>query len=187
MDVIADSPSVADWLQGWGTVAGAVFAAIAAVVALVVLQHDRQMSRSSEMEQAAAQARSILALIDAEWQAGSVREVNFSIRNFSLGLILDIDFAFRRADGVAHQGGLVSSDLLRPGTTSKVWKMPLDPEVDLRSAQREVGVIPPDLFETRIVFTDAAGRRWRRDGRAQPVRLDIGESVNLMAWAKAED
>jgi hypothetical protein len=180
----AGSPSATDWLQGWGTVAGAIFAAVAAVVAVAVLRHDRRTSREAEAERAAEQSRSVLAGIDAEWEKDSIQEVEFSLHNLSQGIIVDIGFAFRRADGVAHQGGLVSVNVLPPGKSSRMWKMSLDPEVNIRLTDDKLGVMPPDLFETRVIFTDAAGRRWRRDGRAQPVRLYTQESEDLLAWVK---
>jgi hypothetical protein len=79
--VSASSPSIADWLQAWGTVAGAFFAALAAFVAVAVLHHDRRASRASEAEQAAGQARSVLVDVNAQWEKDAIDEVEFSIKN----------------------------------------------------------------------------------------------------------
>jgi hypothetical protein len=182
----SSSPSLADWLQGWGTVAGSTFAALAAVAAVAVFLHDRAARRREEADSAAAQARAILVLVDAKWAEPELSEVTFILKNFSHEVIVDIKVCFRRHDERAAQGGITGYDYLGPGESAG-WQVPLDPPVAITDDVLPDGMVPPDLLPTRIVFTDAAGRRWRRDARQQPVRLHIDEDPDLIAWAESRE
>jgi hypothetical protein len=57
--VIADAPtpSMADWLQAWGTIAAAVFSALAVLFAALLLRHELVVRREERADRDAAQAR----------------------------------------------------------------------------------------------------------------------------------
>jgi hypothetical protein len=59
-------PDVADWLQGWGTVAGAVFSALAFLATLGLLLHEIRVRRRDEEDPMAQQARLITTITRAE-------------------------------------------------------------------------------------------------------------------------
>jgi hypothetical protein len=183
-----DGPTLADWLQGWGTVAGALFAALAAVAAVAVLMHDRAVRRNDEADAAAAQARGVLVLVDADWDEREITEATFIVKNFSSNVILDISLGYRPRNGLRNLDvDMTGSDYLGPGDSSKPWVVRLDPPVPIATDLIPPGVMPPDVIPTRVAFTDAAGRRWRRDGRAQPVRLGSDEDADIIGWARAGD
>ena len=184
MAPVADGPTLADWLQGWGTVGGTVFAALAAVAAVAVLMHDRAVRRADEADTAAAQARAVIVLVNAKWDEPQVTDVWFTLRNFSNSVILDIRFGYRYRDSQGRlEGGEFRREYLAPGESTESEKMRLDQPVQAWDTL-PAGVIPPDLFPTRVIFTDAAGRRWRRDGRAQPVRFGPEDEPDITEWAR---
>lgn len=164
-----------------------MFAALAAIAAVAVLRHDRAVRREDEADAAAAQARGVLVLVDADWDSREIAEVTFSVKNFSSNVVLDIAFAYRHRDGLGNvNAGAFGTDYLAPGDSSKAWLVRLDPPVPIAADLIPPEVMPPDVIPTRVAFTDAAGRRWRREGRAQPVRLGPDEEPDIIGWAQAD-
>lgn len=170
-------PSLPDWLQGWGTVTGSVFAALAAVAAVAVFVHDRSARRRDEADAAAAQARSVLVLIEADGSESELTEITLVLRNFSREIVFDVAIAFRRVDGLPP-GATMEHGYLEPDGTIRESALALVTPLPFTR-----GDWPRDLVQTKLVFTDAAGRRWLREGRGQPRRLGVDEVVDLRAWS----
>ena len=53
-------PSVTDWMQGWGTVLGALFSGIAALGAVILIWHELSVRREERLEREVAQARTVI-------------------------------------------------------------------------------------------------------------------------------
>lgn len=167
---------MADWLQGWGTVAGAVFAAAAATTAAAVLRHDRAARRRDDNDAAAGQARSVVVLLDAQWELPELTEIGLVLHNFSPEVIFDIGIAYRRRDTAGIPGDTIGMDFVKPHGSSR-WAVTLDPPLPIADAP-----FPPDLIETRLLFTDARGRRWHRRSRDQPTRVGVRGDPDLATW-----
>jgi hypothetical protein len=52
-----------EWIQAWATVAGTLFAAAAAVSAILLLRHEIHVRRREQRDTDAAQARSVIMTI----------------------------------------------------------------------------------------------------------------------------
>lgn len=101
--------SLAEWLQAWGTVAGALFAAVAAVAAFLLLLHEIKVRRRDEADKRASTARSVLvafgqpkgkwATHDAE---GSITFIELYMHNFSRYPILNVAVSAERLNGGAR-------------------------------------------------------------------------------------
>ena len=123
--------------------------------------------------------------MDANWEEREITEATFVVKNFSSSVILDISLGYRPRNGLGNVDvDMIGSDFLGPGDSSEPWVVRLDPPVPIAADLIPPGVTPPDVIPTRVVFTDAAGRRWRRDGRAQPVRLGPDEDPDIIGWAR---
>lgn len=164
-------PSVTDWLQAWGTLAGALFAAVAAIAAFLLLLHEIRIRRSDEADGRASTARSILVSYGqpkGEWPTdktnGSITHIELHMHNFSRYPILDVAMSADRLDG-GPRFGTWSTGILRPGMSSTA-KWTLNPPV---SWPTNMG--PPGLFRTKITFTDDNGLRWQRIDGQQPIRI----------------
>jgi hypothetical protein len=147
--------------------------------------HDRSVRRKDEADAAAAQARGVFVLMDANWEEREITQATFIVKNFSSNVILDISLGYRPRNGLGNVDvDMIGSDFLGPGDSSEPWVVRLDPPVPIAADLIPPGMMPPDVIPTRVVFTDAAGRRWRRDGRAQPVRLGPDEDPDIIRWAR---
>jgi hypothetical protein len=163
--------SLTDWLQAWGTVAGALFAAVAAVAAFLLLLHEIKIRRREDADTRASTARSILVTFGqpkGKWATheteGSITFIELYMHNFSRYPILDVAVSAERLDGGASLNTW-TTDILMPGA-SRTTKWTLDPPVTWPTT-----VDPPGLFRTKITFTDDNGLRWQRIDRQQPSRI----------------
>jgi hypothetical protein len=156
---------LADWLQGWGTVAGAIFSGLAAVATFALLLHEVRLRRFERRETEIAQARSVFVVLEdpeAGWQGDTVVQPTFTLRNLSSNVISDVWVEVHLRDGSGSTSA--SADHLAAGERLVLpWG---DPSPIPWPAQ----LSPPDLFDISTSFTDAAGIRWERLGRRQPTR-----------------
>jgi hypothetical protein len=167
----AKTPSVTDWMQAWGTVAAAVFSALAFVGTVGLLLHEVRTRRRDEADRIAGQARMVLiSVFDAHDndEGGLVRMVNIHVRNHSASPIIDVDvLAIHRVpeDGSSEPDTLTfQTESIEPGhSDSELWLL----RTPIRWAP---GTPLAESFNTRIAFTDAEGLRWIREGRAEPRR-----------------
>jgi hypothetical protein len=171
------STSTANWLQAWGTLAGAVFAAAAAIAAFLVLVHEIKIRRRDEQDIRASTARSVLVTSGdpvGKWTTrdtdGQISSMELYMNNFSRSPVVDVAVSAERLDG-GPRFGLWSTDLLIPGERrAKNWI--LDPPLHW-----PYSLDPPGLIRTRITFTDDNGLRWERIDREQPVRIFAANSA----------
>jgi hypothetical protein len=155
---------VTDWLQAIGEVLGALFAAVAGVIAYLVLRHEIRGRRADDLDRLASQARLILPLMDVDGErGGQVHKFRFAIRNFSDGVILHPNWRVYRVDTgekIVHN----QSEAMLAGAGIGV-------EVELDTPIHwEPHVSPPALVRQEIVFTDVRGTRWKRTDQGQPQR-----------------
>jgi hypothetical protein len=170
-------PTITDWLQGIGTTAGTIFAAVAAFAAIMLFRHEIKVRRHDEADKQAAQARSVFVTFEevtsADPQVGGlilprdddklVASVDIYIHNLSDAVIADASWKATRTDTndvILRMG----NDILGPGEKSGM-RCTLNPPQLWRLETH-----PPDLFRFDLQFTDARGLRWRRVNREQPVR-----------------
>lgn len=186
-DTVCVTASTTDWLQAWGTVAGAVFAAAAAVAAFLVLLHEIRVRRRDEADLRAATARMVIVTTGdvkgAEPQEnapGSLTSVEVYVNNFSRFPVVDVSLAVGRVNGKREY--MWASDLIRPGE-SQLIKCVFHPPVAW-----PYSVHPPSLLRTVIIFTDDNGFRWQRVDRNQPSRIVIdGDLPEWYLWPRRSD
>lgn len=171
--------STADWLQAWGTVAGAVFAAAAAVAALLVLVHEIRIRRRDENDLRAATARLVLVTTGDEKGTrpkenapGSITSMELYVNNFSRFPVVDVSVIAERLSG--ERVYTWATDLLKPGE-STLLKCVFHPPITWPYL-----IHPPSLVRTKMIFTDDNGFRWQRIDRQQPSR--IFTSNQLPEW-----
>lgn len=100
------NPTLADWLQGWGTVAGSVFSAIAAIAALALYWHEVRNRRSDVEDAVARQARGVLVTIDTPSRPTQIEKMDAIVHNFTTEVILTSLRA--RASSGSWDGGCVA-------------------------------------------------------------------------------
>jgi hypothetical protein len=191
--------STTDLLTAWGTVSGAAFAAVAAIVAFLVLIHEIKMRKRDENDMQASTARSVIVTlgevkgerprIGKEGKDGSIESVEFLINNFSRFPVIDVLAAAGRRDGKGDY--VLNTDALKPGE-SKLFEWSFDPPLTWPRLAS-----PQSMFNVDVIFTDDAGLRWRRINRQQPRRVflsdqlpswaDLVEEITKLASAKSQD
>jgi hypothetical protein len=126
MMVLADSANVADWISSIGQALGALFTAVAVVVALRISHRDSEQRAKSDEAKAWAQARSVLidepTYMSAKTGHGQDNDpgamFSITVANFSNGVLLNLsaEISVPDTDGVdsAPQSG--SGVLIRSET-----------------------------------------------------------------------
>lgn len=179
--------STADWLQAWGTIAGAVFAAAAAVAAFLVLVHEIRIRRRDENDLRAATARLVLVttgdekgVYPKEDDPGSITSMELYINNFSRFPVVDVSVVAERLNG--ERVYIWATDLLKPGD-SILLKCVFHPPITWPYLMH-----PPSLFRTKMIFTDDNGLRWQRIDRQQPSRIFTSNQLpDWYRWLKRPD
>ncbi|GLI02935.1 hypothetical protein [Phytohabitans aurantiacus] len=192
-----DPPTLADWMQAWGTVAAVVAGLLAAVFTAGLLihemreadrarrdasreradaerdrrvaQYDRDLARKERHDTEKAQARAVI-VDNTEISAdnGEIRRVRGRVHNFSSGPILSLEVR------------LVGTGMLRDldvpmgvvGTLEPAGERSLDTAVTTAAPTRGLDDhAVKDLVTVEIRFMDSDGRRWIRRGNGQPERV----------------
>jgi hypothetical protein len=168
--------STTEWLQAWGTIAGAAFAAAAAIAAFLVLLHEIRIRRRDEDDLRASTARSVIVTtgdekgIEPKEDAdGSITSMELCINNFSRFPVVDVFVMVERLSG--RREFAWGTDLLKPGET-QVKKCVFHPALAWPPM-----IPPPNLFRTRMVFTDDNGLRWQRIDHQPPSRIFASEQL----------
>ncbi|HET9517100.1 MAG TPA: hypothetical protein VFO77_05180 [Actinoplanes sp.] len=86
------APELADWLQGWGTVAGAAFSALAFLATLGLLVHEIRVRRRDEQDRTAQQARLITTITRTDSKQETPL-VFAEVTNHSVAPVFDIAVA----------------------------------------------------------------------------------------------
>jgi hypothetical protein len=157
--------SLADWLQGWGTVAGSIFAAIAAITALALYWREVDNRRKDVQDSVTLQARNVLVTIDTPSRPTQLEQITVVAYNFTNEVILSLYVRIHRLD-TGSEVKWMSSDVFQPG---KIWPV----EVTLKPImQCDRPEHPPDLFKFNYWFTDSRGNNWHRVDRQLPERIE---------------
>jgi hypothetical protein len=90
MTVVTEQAGLADWLQGWGTVVGAVFSGLAALATFALLWHEVRKRRFERQELEIAQARSVFITLEGIDSPTPGDKPTFTLRNISNNVISDV-------------------------------------------------------------------------------------------------
>lgn len=161
------SASLADQMQGWGAVAGAVFSALAALAALLLYRHEVTLHRNEHLEAEAAQARMITLKVDTESvEAGNMMVARCTCTNYSDLPIVNVRMIVSRAAQTPDSRLYRSRDLLAPGDHwAEIWDTG---PVTWRPTSESIELLD---IAVRLEFVDASGRRWERLGQEHPRRV----------------
>jgi hypothetical protein len=171
--LLTEQPSPTDWMQAYGSVLGSVIAAVAAVASIVAVVYSRRLfmheiaaRRAERLDAEAAQARLVLSAVCFKGDGSNRMEV--TVWNHSAAPILDLEL-----DLLLRDTGTEISNYYDP--LGRLI-MPAEEFTDVIDGpgMQEIEV-PPDRFPHEVIsvrtrFVDAAGRRWQRTDRDEPVR-----------------
>jgi hypothetical protein len=161
------SEAASETMQGWGSVVGALFSALAAIAALLIYRHEKRTHRLERRDVEAAQARMVTLDVEVEQiEADNMIVVRCVCVNHSNMPIMNTHMS------VANRGHLGEA---RP-TRGRAFIAPHDEwdeiwdagEVMWRPTSYSIELL--DL-EACIEFVDASGCRWKRVGQEQPKRI----------------
>lgn len=172
----ADAPNWTDKLEAWSTFGGAVFTAIAVIVAFLVWRHDHRVRREDKLEANAAQARLVLGSITSVVGSSEdgLQSVNYQVANNSAATIFDLTVTihygqsfFDTVDeyiGNAEPGTVVPKTLELGEQGVGQWPY--------GGSHREVrpSALAPSPLGISVTFTDSAGLRWGRRDHGGPSR-----------------
>lgn len=167
------NPSLPEWLQGWGTVAGSIFAAIAAITALALYWRESANRRKDIEDLVTRQARNVLVTIDTPSRPAQLDEIKVVAHNFTDEVILSLYIRIHRLDSGAEVTWM-SSDVFEPG---RIWAKDAKLEPIMHCDRPEH---PPEMFQFNYWFTDARGCHWHRVDRQPPERI---ENLPSLEWA----
>jgi hypothetical protein len=180
--VEGQTPSMADWLQAWGTIAAAVFSALAVLFAALLLRHELVARREEQADRDAAQARLVFPEVESaasqhdEFMGDEYTSVSWRLVNLSR---LPIPFAAVRVSYEDAGSGRrrrqffqVDGRIDPQSTATGTWE--LQPPVPANAPFDET-------FEVDAEFLDAAGLRWRREAWHPPQR-DISIDMHPPYW-----
>jgi hypothetical protein len=159
-----NNPTLADWLQGWGTVVGSIFSAVAAIAALALYWREVQNRALDSKESAVRQAQGMLMTIETPSRPEQLVTIEVVTTNFSDQVILSLYTRLYRRD-TRQEVTWFSSDVFPPGFR---WVREITLEPVMKCDRPEH---PPELFEFHMWFTDAKGKNWHRVDREQPSRI----------------
>lgn len=169
-----------DVLSAWGSAVGAAMAGAAVIYAVAVSGGERRRRRQSEAEQHLAAVREVYVELNAVHRSGAGRQVQYRVRNhtsqtISLVSLVEVEAQTRDHDAIGWRGEdhawneplltrkrVPASDGITFEYVSFLWTAGGDPTIE---DPDDVRAVPT------IEFQDVAGRRWRRRGNAQPVRV----------------
>jgi hypothetical protein len=172
--------SLADWLQGWGTVAGSTFSAVAAITALALYWREISNRRLDLDDLLASQARNVLVTIYLPRNVSKLQKITqlqkieVVANNFTDEVILNLYVRVHRLDTGAEVTRM-ASDVFRPRREWSKGKIKLDPII-----YWDRPYAPQDLFLFNYWFTDARGQHWHRVDRQPPQRISNTPEIE---WA----
>jgi hypothetical protein len=170
--IAADGPSVADWLEAWATVAGAMLSGAAVLIALVVLRSEQRSRREDKNDADAVQAR--VVLVRAVGARGNPDEgwkgITYQLNNNSSGEVSELLVGAQRVD---------SDRRYASATVRRIKSM------DSHEDELDFDTVVPWPFDfypaepddvayhtaMSVAFTDSAGLRWSRRDREEPKRI----------------
>lgn len=162
--IVADGPSVTDWMQGWGSILSLPLSLGALIFTGWLLRHEIRVRREEKADTAAAQARLVVAralgvvLTDIDpntgHQVGPMVGLKWQIKNYSQAPIFD---------------AIVSVEEWQDNRWGEVIETEASGTVKCDSSL-EFGFDPREAL-VKVEFTDAAGLRWIRTTGEPPERV----------------
>ncbi|NES29896.1 hypothetical protein GCE86_24655 [Micromonospora terminaliae] len=178
-----EPPKVTDWMQGWGSLAGVVAGAVAAVAASWLLLHERQQAREAreqlrqervEAEKMAARAVQHRSLLATMWLASSGEarlSIGMTVTNYGAepvrGVVAIVGSTRVTNVWVLHVGEVIGPGDERPASGRFELPAVLVPPDKRLSPWGEDRM--PDSFVT-LRFFDSRGREWERTDNGTPER-----------------
>jgi hypothetical protein len=192
MFVVADGPTVADWMQGWGIVLSVPLSFIALLLTYGLLRHELRLRRAEDIGAKQAQARLVWAeVVDLAKDPDDGREVVvWRVHNRSSAPVFhptvflqDTTARSLRAMNPTLPSVIAPGSVLegRSDVLSPDW-----PRNDGRVPEEEFRRSVADSLTANVIFTDNAGSQWTRSGGAAPVRGEPQLSPNDLPRLMAE-
>ena len=164
-----EEPNFADWLQGWGTVAGAVFSFLAVLVTGRVLIHELRVRRAERYHNDSAQARLVRVksvLIDDGTDGISTR-IRYRVHNRSDHAVGDVHIRHLSQDGNSFES---PDRRVSMESGEERWISITDSR--LATPVGETKLVHGMNIPFILVFSDIEGRLWlRREGAYLPERM----------------
>ncbi|MBQ1018597.1 hypothetical protein KBX71_12090 [Micromonospora sp. D93] len=174
----AEAPKITDWMQAWGSLAGLVMSTFAVIFTGLLFRHEIRVRREEQRDNEAALARLVVAEyltmsttgVDVNgYLVGDLTYVEYRIRNVSPSPILNVFLAVRdRRDDKLYRTTEVRSVVVTQADMGVTLKPPL--------SRPKLG--DPTFLIPVIIFTDANGLSWVREGTAGPKRILRGKSTS---------
>ena len=189
---VADGPTAADWMQGWGIVLSVPLSFIALLLTYGLLRRELQSRRADEAGARAAQARLVWAeVVEIAKDADVGREVVvWRVHNRSAAPIFH-PVVFLQDETGRELGAMNPAlpNVIAPGSLlegrsdviSQQWlgNNAWLPEDELRESVAA-------SLAANVIFTDNAGSQWTRSGTAAPVSGVPQTSTNNLPHLLAE-
>jgi hypothetical protein len=175
--LVADAPSVTDWMQGWGSILGVILSGLAVIFTALLFRHERNMRREEKADADAAQARLVVGRIikisrdlehGVEASEGSGRAVVWKVKNYSSMAVFNVEVWIDETWdfgptvdflNTEEKHDVVEDELL--GVTT-----PRDPIEERYPG----GDFDLSKYNISVTFTDANGLRWERTNFNEPER-----------------
>lgn len=172
-------------MQAWGTVLGAIFAAVATIGAFLLYWHERSTRRDDERDREIAQARTLIVRVApaAMTDNRTITRLRFSIINYGSAPILNVVL---RVGLTRIEPSLLGEPpwwrhlVLGPGEEAAVERDLPTPmfvtghDIDLEST----------LYKF-VSFTDSSGLMWARENNRQPKRVLVRKERRCL-WFQRE-
>ncbi len=170
---LADAPSVADWMQGWGTLLALPLSMIALILTARLLRQEMRNRREDREQEEASQA-SLVCLTSMMTASDGTNITEFlpTIVNNSNSPVFDVQLNVWLL-GVPVCLATVT-ERLEPGGYTEFpieMKRPLSDADHVSWSHREGALIDE---RTEITFMDSCGRTWKRYRKNPPQRLPKG-------------
>ncbi len=165
-EIVANSPTVADWMQGWGAVLSLPLALGALIFSGWLLRHEIRTRREERDFADSALARLVLLRgITIDDDDGNGLRYDYHVHNYGDRPVLDVGIWTMSADGERYEPpSSRNTDPLEAGA-DRVIVVTRPYALQLKNT---VWITEPDFL---LVYTDAEGYRWyRRNGNRSPMK-----------------
>jgi len=171
--VIADAPTITDWMQGWGTVLGLLVSSGALVFTGLLLRHETKIRRDEKADRERSQARLVIPRLHSHDiqrdPALGLTAVKWMIENHSGAPIMAVLIRVY-PKGAADRGEFLKAKYLLSSNTKEEGWWQLAQPVPWPVGEKDAN---PPLWHLSIDarFIDADGLEWERTRLQPPQRL----------------
>ena len=170
---LAADPNIADWISSIGQAAGALFTAVAVVVALWISHRDSRQRAKDEHAKSRAQAKLVLVkgpeIVDLDQKDPKKNGIVFaaSILNIGDRPILEVKFDILAADeGALRRLGSMSKSFLDPTTQTVYEYLRVYAKNGVALSKWRISWEDPDGLEWEVLWSN--GRRVLQPKSAKP-------------------